>query len=522
MSRLITLLLLASYIPAAGGEQDSLLIALDQSKKVNDRIEIYIELSQSYLGNNYDSLDYYTNLGLSLAEKASDLSSQIKLWNLKGNGQFFRGAYDSAIYYYELTLNGAKERQDSLRQAAMINNIGMTYSYLAAHDTAIHLLLKAKMLREQLKDPKISSTLNNLGTVYLNMDDPDHALPYFMKAAELKEAYHQRRSLSNTFNNIGIIQKRLGNYKESISYYSKSLELAKEFNDKNKVANIHNNLATLYSEQEGFNALAEQHYLEAIKVKTEINDSTGLFNTYNNYASFLVDIGDYSKAMKMIGKAEELHDKIGYNLFSSDGYLLKAKLLYKTGKFKEAYDFQVKGYYQKIGEINEDRNNKIADLEVRFESARKEAEIKRLHLESKVKELEIKRSNTIKWIALIAVTVILIIVGLLIYALKKRQKADRVKKELKVKALEKRLTDLNALPPNFNLDLETINRSLHLALSKREFEVLILSLEGMSNSEISNHLHIAVSTVKFHLRNTYSKLGVNNRKEALEYVVKSN
>ena len=53
------------------------------------------------------------------------------------------------------------------------------------------------------------------------------------------------------------------------------------------------------------------------------------------------------------------------------------------------------------------------------------------------------------------------------------------KKELKVKALEKRLTDLNALPPNFNLDLETINRSLHLALSKREFEVLILSLEGM-------------------------------------------
>ena len=52
-------------------------------------------------------------------------------------------------------------------------------------------------------------------------------------------------------------------------------------------------------------------------------------------------------------------------------------------------------------------------------------------------------------------------------------------------------------------------------LSKREKEVVKFLLEGKSNKQIAFALGIADSTVEFHLKNVYGKLGVNSRAEAI-------
>jgi NarL family two-component system response regulator LiaR len=55
-------------------------------------------------------------------------------------------------------------------------------------------------------------------------------------------------------------------------------------------------------------------------------------------------------------------------------------------------------------------------------------------------------------------------------------------------------------------------------LSEREQRVLALLLDGLSNDAIAATLLVSRSTVKFHLRNIYSKLGVRSRAEALALV----
>ena len=52
-------------------------------------------------------------------------------------------------------------------------------------------------------------------------------------------------------------------------------------------------------------------------------------------------------------------------------------------------------------------------------------------------------------------------------------------------------------------------------LSQRELEVLGLIAEGLSNQEISQRLHITLSTVKGHTTQIYGKLNVNNRVQAV-------
>jgi len=53
-------------------------------------------------------------------------------------------------------------------------------------------------------------------------------------------------------------------------------------------------------------------------------------------------------------------------------------------------------------------------------------------------------------------------------------------------------------------------------LTAKEIQVLDLLNEGKSNKEIAALNFVEVSTIKTHINNIYTKLGVNNRKQASE------
>jgi DNA-binding NarL/FixJ family response regulator len=55
-------------------------------------------------------------------------------------------------------------------------------------------------------------------------------------------------------------------------------------------------------------------------------------------------------------------------------------------------------------------------------------------------------------------------------------------------------------------------------LTDRELEIVRLVAQGYTNGRIARELWVTEQTVKFHLSNTYRKLGVANRTEASRYV----
>jgi NarL family two-component system response regulator LiaR len=59
-------------------------------------------------------------------------------------------------------------------------------------------------------------------------------------------------------------------------------------------------------------------------------------------------------------------------------------------------------------------------------------------------------------------------------------------------------------------------------LTPAEKKILAALVKGMSNEEISQYLSISVATVKFHLTNIFSKLGVRNRLEAVTITLEHN
>jgi two-component system, NarL family, response regulator len=74
------------------------------------------------------------------------------------------------------------------------------------------------------------------------------------------------------------------------------------------------------------------------------------------------------------------------------------------------------------------------------------------------------------------------------------------------------------IPPEVGAKL--VQRMSNPELSERELAVLCLMAQGMSNQEIGTALHIGESTVKSHVNRILSKLGVNDRTQAVIVAVR--
>ncbi len=76
-------------------------------------------------------------------------------------------------------------------------------------------------------------------------------------------------------------------------------------------------------------------------------------------------------------------------------------------------------------------------------------------------------------------------------------------------AISNHAADFNRQMPA--LATEKINRHLLSPLSDREFEIVELVYEGITNNQIAERIFLSVNTVKTHLKTIYLKLDANTR-----------
>lgn len=94
---------------------------------------------------------------------------------------------------------------------------------------------------------------------------------------------------------------------------------------------------------------------------------------------------------------------------------------------------------------------------------------------------------------------------------------DFIEKPFSTEALENILNDaylfLEHSIPSWRRRYET--RQLFSHLTKREFEVVEILIEGARNKEVAHRLDISVRTVEVHRRNVLAKLGVRSLAEVM-------
>lgn len=109
--------------------------------------------------------------------------------------------------------------------------------------------------------------------------------------------------------------------------------------------------------------------------------------------------------------------------------------------------------------------------------------------------------------------------GALSYMLK-TSKASEIVAAIRAAAAGKTMLHADVTSKIVRKHGNSVTHSNHQHVSQREMDVLLLIAQGKSNQDIAEALFISVKTVKFHVTNILSKLGVEDRTQAAIYAYK--
>jgi DNA-binding CsgD family transcriptional regulator/tetratricopeptide (TPR) repeat protein len=400
--------------------------------------------------------------------------------------------------------------------------IATSYSFLASYDSSNYYSFQSIKRAEQYGDTlTLIDGLNNLGIDFMYQEDYVLAFDYFKKVESMSRIYGDSVRWGHALNNLGIIYNYLGKHEKELPYYERSARVFEAIGNAYGMGNAYLNTGTVYTELGDFDQ-AEEFYEKALKVYHGLDSKSGVQNTLLSMSENKLAAGQLSAALSIAEDALQLAEEqhlVQDKIFSLE---LLTDISEKRGDYESALNFLKKEKAAKEEVFNSEKSRQINELQEKYQAEKRQAEIERLSLANELKDANLAEAKT-RLYGAITVAILLIVLTAVYYSLRaKRMKAEKEAQELQNEALKKRFMELQAGPSELSmeLDMKDLNFKLNTPLTEREFEVFKLGVEGKSNTEIAEQLFISVNTVKFHLRNSYSKMGVSNRKEAFQHIVK--
>ena len=217
-------------------------------------------------------------------------------------------------------------------------------------------------------------------------------------------------------------------YLEAENYSLKSLSIKERLKDSAGLATNYNNLSNIYS-QSGNHALGLSYQLKSLAMRECLNDKRGVAMSYNNLGNIYSITGDYKKALSYQLKALELSKQINSKELLINNYESLVKLNKTTRDFEQAFFYQNMLSAIKDSMLNIETSKKIAEMQTKYDTDKKEQENQALTKENQVKEVLIKNQTTQRNL-LIAFIIAILFVALLIYNRYKLKQKELFQKEI--------------------------------------------------------------------------------------------
>ncbi|MEQ9466092.1 MAG: tetratricopeptide repeat protein [Ekhidna sp.] len=420
---------------------------------------------------------------------------------------------DTALIICNRALRISELLQMNKEKGQIYVALSTSYSFLADYDKSTAFSFKAIEVAEEFMDTvTLIDAFNNLGIDYMMQEDDQKAVAYFQKVEVLSRQFNDTLRWGHALNNLGMMAGYNDDAQAELRFYEQAAALFRAINEKEGYANTLLNSGTVYTLYLEQYQKANELYDEALAVFKEIDMSSGIQNTLQSKAENLMYMGRLSDAQTMAEEALAIAKEFQFAQDEIYTYELLSQISLETGDYRSALSY-LRSKNEIEGEVfTEEKSRQIAELETKYQTEKKEQELA-------IASLRLLQQQREKYFLIGALIFSVTVGGFIILSLK--QKAQ-LKQKLLAEEIENLRLKINSLLGDssaIKLSLEELNEQLHQPLSEREFEILNLTASDKTNQEIAEEVFVSVNTVKYHLKNIYDKLGVNNRKEALHLIV---
>lgn len=408
-----------------------------------------------------DSGVYYGKLALNFARKANLLIGEASALNQIGYAFNIQSRVDSSLYYMYKSVDVYTKCKDEFHRSLVLNNIASQLIFTGEYDKAKAMLTEAEATLRGMDSTEYNkNTYANLGMLYDIQGDYVEGQKYYLKGFNIAKQYRDTLGMAESLNNIAVMYYYLDNYEKMLQYsrdalsYSRgqkaisiraklflnmavsfeqlgkldsaiyynlqSLELNESLKNELEKSKIYHNLGCLYLDS-GKIDKGLLHLLKAKEIKEKFPLREGIAPTYIYLGRAYTLKADFPKAKSFLQKGLDISKQLNIPEDIKDAYKYWAEYCEITGDYKRAHRYY-KDYISIQDSIqNADIKTRVADLEIKYETAKKEAENQELKAKQVESQMTIIQHRRILYIAIVG---IILLCGLLamIYIQKEKQK----------------------------------------------------------------------------------------------------
>jgi serine phosphatase RsbU (regulator of sigma subunit) len=243
---------------------------------------------------------------------------------------------------------------------------------------------KAYAVEENLTNKQnLSYIYNNLAISYQYLNNHTKSLSYHFKALKLNEEMGNDGGTAVSYNNISGVYASIGKTNEALHYILKSVALNEKNNDKVGLTYAYIGAGDCYKGNKNY-IIANTYYLKALKVAREINYRTEEREAYEHLAIMFEEMNDYQKALQYHKRYAQLKDSI----------------------------------------LNEESLKQSSEMNIRYETEKKEKEILLLTKDQELKNKSLQEQRLIRIGLILGLGLLLALSFLLFNRYRFKQKAN--------------------------------------------------------------------------------------------------
>lgn len=400
-----------------------------------------------------------------------------------------------AVKYYAEALNLANRNKLDYEKAMIYQNKSFMLTAASDYKGAIKILDSAlqavKKTNNTNKDDLLAKINLTISTNYRYLGDFKKSVDYQIIAIKSFERLKNYQSLVNSYYNLSLFYKDINDYKNELESSKKALTYAKLANSKEAlfIANVallqsyiflqdiknakvaRNNAQVNYSVAYQPTKLIAYHLISGVLNmnlreldKANIDFKNSLLIAQENQMNFSIvqskmQLSRVLALQKKFAEAERIlkssevevnkTNEINQKLILLENY---ARLYMDWGKYKEALEYNIKNTELGDSIISLDNKNYIASLEKKYETEKKDNQIK-------LQQVTISQKNTLNYILIIGAVALLVIgfLGYRNYTNKQKLQQQRIN-ELET---EKQLTATEAVLKGEEQERTRLAKDLH-------------------------------------------------------------
>lgn len=294
---------------------DSSLVCHEQALKLEQILGDREAISICYknIGNVHmqmaryeDALEYY-KFSLEQRSEETDKKAIASLYNSMSNALVGLNKYGEALSYLTQAVDLQAQIGDKADEAYTLNGIGNFYFRLKVYDKAQEYYTKALDLRLQVGDKNdIAASQFNIATVHRDLGNYREALKYYSQALELRKQTDNKEAQALIYNAIGGTYKNQKAYQKAIDNYQLALEINEKIGSKKNIASSYERLGMIYKDTCLYDKAAN-YYQKATNEYLAIGDTLNVGRMYNFYGNLNKEKGDMAAAMQCYEKAMQFY-----------------------------------------------------------------------------------------------------------------------------------------------------------------------------------------------------------------------